>query len=897
MENTRGGEDETDSQVKKESKAEDNVESSSSSSENGKGSGSGGYNADCSSSDTSSLEAVKGSVPEKEMKNMSIGADGNEETTKNSGKTGPKHAKKRKSSKASKTTTNDEEDSDAAAKEGIVVQSSQESTASSAPQWKGFRVHHPMDPRIDLSTVAHVQTSAIALPNNVDVPYQHLDLYKSLNEQNPVQLDWLTIHAPPTADQYHNLMKVVHPFYNAHGIIQDFGDATVATETSKKPAGSLQDSSDNSSDQKSSGEDKKTDKAGAREKRNTTIPSLSKREAGESDASSMVVLARAKKKKNTKKPSDDQANDGSNTSSNAGSNASSVSSEKKVRIHHPNNPEARNHPDGANDRNDDQYDGDAGEESPQVEPIDHQESSSSASVEERNAPVIPQAAPQMHFQGPAVVSEYSSSRTGGSGESNGNGLSTSGSGSGANTGSGTGSGSNQGGSSGSGNDHGVISSNGNGSSGSGNDVKGSSEDTMENSGENNSGGNSDESNTKKKSLANPPNIAGDESLRQNTGKGDSKDVMNQSFSERSIGSKEHDAVREKKLQDKKRKRMNMRREYEEKVQQEMESSEDSNGGEDVAIKAGRPITLDRVLSFSSVPRIVMKAFPPFLVVHTNAAYSRLSGIDSHSAVGKPVSSLLSLPEQDAAREQGTNEESQIENSSVAVATSATILNREAQASNHQEAEAAGRARAASAEDNTTEMSLERLVAASGYGKHHPISVLSKPQNMVGRNVTASNPSTPSKKRSREEGSNGSSITSNNEGSLQFLKHNMSISPIVSSPESFNVDTTTEKDLDGHHHKTKRRKHHPSNDALQTGHRKRQFVTHFVIQLEKFDDSGKFPGNASQSSASTKPENKRQRQRQSQQNSAAESGAPSANNDEDNEPESESDQSEPIVAVA
>lgn len=289
----------------------------------------------------------------------------------------------------------------------------------------------------------------------------------------------------------------------------------------------------------------------------------------------------------------------------------------------------------------------------------------------------------------------------------------------------------------------------------------------------------------------------------------------------------------------------------------------------------------------------MKSSPPFLVVHTNAAYSRLSGIDSHSAVGKPVSSLLSLPEQD------TNEESsRIENSTVAVATRANSLSGETQTSNHLEAEAAGRARAASAKDNVTEVSLERLVAASGYGKHHLINLLSKPQDLLGRNVPAANPSAHSKKRSREEGSNDSSITSSHEGSFQFLKFNMSISPIVSSPESFNAEVTTEKDLDGNQNKTKRRKQHTCNDALQApGHRKRQFVTHYVIQLEKIDDSGKFRGNASQSSTSTKPENKRQRQRQSQQNSAAESGAPTGNNDEDNYAESGSDQSEPIVAVA
>lgn len=289
----------------------------------------------------------------------------------------------------------------------------------------------------------------------------------------------------------------------------------------------------------------------------------------------------------------------------------------------------------------------------------------------------------------------------------------------------------------------------------------------------------------------------------------------------------------------------------------------------------------------------MKAFPPFLIVHTNAAYSRLSGIDSHSAVGKPVSSLLSLPEQGADAESP-----RIENSTVAVGTNSNNLNREPHSSNHQEAEAAGRARAASAEDNTTEMSLERLVAASGYGKHHPINVLSKPQNMLGRNVRVTNPPPAVKKRSREEGSNDSSITSSNEGSFQFLKYNMSISPIVSSPESFNVEITTEKDRDSHHHKAKRRKHHPYSDAIQTpGHRKRQFITHYVIQLEKFDDKGgKFREHASQSSASTKSENKRLRQRQPEQNSAAESGAPAENNGDDNDQESGSDQREAIVAI-
>ena len=48
--------------------------------------------------------------------------------------------------------------------------------------------------------------------------------------------------------------------------------------------------------------------------------------------------------------------------------------------------------------------------------------------------------------------------------------------------------------------------------------------------------------------------------------------------------------------------MNMRREYEEKVQQEMESSEASDENE--SMKPGRPVTLDKVLSLTKKARWV-----------------------------------------------------------------------------------------------------------------------------------------------------------------------------------------------------------------------------------------------------------------------------------------------------
>ena len=45
-------------------------------------------------------------------------------------------------------------------------------------------------------------------------------------------------------------------------------------------------------------------------------------------------------------------------------------------------------------------------------------------------------------------------------------------------------------------------------------------------------------------------------------------------------------------------------------------------------------------------RLVIQATPPFLVVHANAAYAALSGFDSHHAIGKPISTLMSLPDKE-----------------------------------------------------------------------------------------------------------------------------------------------------------------------------------------------------------------------------------------------------------
>uniref|UniRef100_A0A7S2EVQ8 PAS domain-containing protein n=2 Tax=Ditylum brightwellii TaxID=49249 RepID=A0A7S2EVQ8_9STRA len=233
------------------------------------------------------------------------------------------------------------------------------------------------------------------------------------------------------------------------------------------------------------------------------------------------------------------------------------------------------------------------------------------------------------------------------------------------------------------------------------------------------------------------------------------------------------ATREK-IIEKKRKRMNMRREYEEEVQRQMQESSESSTGTstaDAVLKPGKPITLDKVLSFTKTARLVIQASPPFLVVHANAAYTALTGLDSHAAIGRPISYLMSLPEttspqgpsnNNSARNDENNRDTN--NTSVAanslmqhhqaldngqqqqrgqylqdddqpnlreeVDSAASVRNDVAVAAEaaHAAAAAAGHARATAVQDDPQELCLELLVAACGFGNFHNVNVSARPQH-------------------------------------------------------------------------------------------------------------------------------------------------------------------------
>ena len=239
-------------------------------------------------------------------------------------------------------------------------------------------------------------------------------------------------------------------------------------------------------------------------------------------------------------------------------------------------------------------------------------------------------------------------------------------------------------------------------------------------------------------------------------------------------------------------------------------------------------------------------------------------------MGKPISSLLSIPDQDMLAEVGANQESlPLEHSTAAVAQATEdgfqerILPQPKNRNAEDTTASQSRARAAASQETNSDMCLERLVAASGFGRCHVINVLAKPHHMLGRNVTVTKPSAAPQMRNREGVSNGSSITSGYDGPYHAVPCSMSVSPVVSSPEAFNVAVVTDKDQDNHHHKTKRRKHHHHSDSQQLAsnahrrlflmrevsmHRKRHLITHYVIQLDTFE--GNFRKLESHSSTST-----------------------------------------------
>lgn len=245
------------------------------------------------------------------------------------------------------------------------------------------------------------------------------------------------------------------------------------------------------------------------------------------------------------------------------------------------------------------------------------------------------------------------------------------------------------------------------------------------------------------------------------------------------------------------------------------------------------------------------------MVHTNAAYCRLTGIDSHIVAGKPISFLLSLQKDSTGTLSRLDDTQQAEGLTVAVPTNYTPGDPlTIEANGLVRAEANGRARAEASMNPRKEYSLERLIATSGFGHIHVVHVNTRPFQMVGRDVTILKEVIPSSldagMHSRNEEVNCTSVASGFEGGqVQHppISCRISIAPIISSTNSCDSSVVMTDQEAESHPKGKRAKHHfgtesnfqqrPSRVEMSIQHCKYQplqFARYFVIQLQALSDT-------------------------------------------------------------
>ena len=285
--------------------------------------------------------------------------------------------------------------------------------------------------------------------------------------------------------------------------------------------------------------------------------------------------------------------------------------------------------------------------------------------------------------------------------------------------------------------------------------------------------------------------------------------------------------------------------------------------------------------------MVVQSAPPFLVVHVNAQYSGLTGIDSHHAIGKPIQVFLSIPDPktsalfEAAAAHAESMAGDVEAMSSVSGNSSLTNSANGRAVGHNDksqpnevvddsggnvadrhsaalslhldptANYYGRERTNSFGDEHFDVNLERLVATSGFGQYHIIQVSVKAHHMLGRNVTvirenigASGSRQPPRmnvNQNRDGGSRGGNICIS-DTHYHTIPCRMAISPVTSSPNAFidHGSIVTEQDQGKRRKQYNNYTHHPDGSVGSRNcmHRGRQhqgrnhLITHFVIQLER-----------------------------------------------------------------
>lgn len=306
-------------------------------------------------------------------------------------------------------------------------------------------------------------------------------------------------------------------------------------------------------------------------------------------------------------------------------------------------------------------------------------------------------------------------------------------------------------------------------------------------------------------------------------------------------------------------------------------------------------------------RLVIQALSPFLVVHVNAAYSRLTGFDAHKVVGKSVSSMLAVPE-------SISEGVELHACTTTEQERQTARDLPGIQEELPEAAAAVKARTESQlKDPSLIDTLERLIVSCGCGHIQFVNAITtNVHQMVGRNVTFSNGTrdTGTNHSDKTTRSTSSSLSDNEEVKPQLIPCRTAIAPIVSIQTPVESNVQTDQELDP---KSKRRKHHHSGPSETTAnksttlteppsqhrrHNQPHVITHYIIQLERLAtdvEKQMMSVEDSLSSNSTSVEARQDQQKAAVEASRESPGLPGVLGDDDVS-ESMTSQQEGIIAI-
>lgn len=246
-------------------------------------------------------------------------------------------------------------------------------------------------------------------------------------------------------------------------------------------------------------------------------------------------------------------------------------------------------------------------------------------------------------------------------------------------------------------------------------------------------------------------------------------------------------------------------------------------------------------------------------MHTNAAFCRLTGIDSHHVVGKSISDLLFIPESSSNRCTRMHRAETFQHSESAEQMGGVVSG----VSGYEDDQDLCNDAIGSHSEKCGNTPLERLIATCGFGHISIVHVFTKLDWLVGQQVTTVVKGGTMKRQhvdTRDQQSSHTVAGDNSALTDGTCTCRISIAPIISSDASVNSGMSIENKADSVVAKSHRGKpavdHDPSRNSeakglvkLNNKYLPLQRVTHFVIQLHA-EGEGFGKQNASMESLSS-----------------------------------------------